>query len=115
MTSPPTTASDYPGSTRSRVAEAQAPARPLPAWVLSFILHATVLLVLGYTVRLVPRGVAVEPDRTAGIALVKNQDGQREYYDHVIRGEKEYERLLEYVVGNPLAAGLEDWPWVGYS
>ena len=38
---------------------------------------------------------------------------QREYYDHIIRDEKEYERLVEYVLGNPTAAGLDDWPWVG--
>ncbi len=38
---------------------------------------------------------------------------QREYYDHIVRNEDEYWRIMEYVLGNPQAAGLEDWPWVG--
>ncbi len=37
---------------------------------------------------------------------------QREYYDHLIRDEADFERCLEYVAENPRRAGLQDWPWV---
>ncbi|PWH18342.1 MAG: hypothetical protein DDG60_00690 [Anaerolineae bacterium] len=39
----------------------------------------------------------------------------REYYDHVIRDEREYERVLVYIVNNPVKAGLVSnwraWPY----
>jgi REP element-mobilizing transposase RayT len=38
---------------------------------------------------------------------------QREYYDHLVRGEKEFFRILDYVIENPRVAGLRDWKWVG--
>ena len=38
-----------------------------------------------------------------------------ENYDHVVRDEAEYGRIMEYVVNNPVKAGLvqewQDWPW----
>lgn len=37
---------------------------------------------------------------------------QREYYDHLVRNEKEFHRILNYVLENPVKAGLIDWPWV---
>jgi len=37
---------------------------------------------------------------------------QREYYDHLLRDETEFERAVKYVVENPLKAGLKDWEWV---
>ena len=37
---------------------------------------------------------------------------QREYYDHLIRNEKDFIRIVEYVLDNPLKAGLKDWQWV---
>lgn len=40
---------------------------------------------------------------------------QRENYDHFIRDRAEYERIVAYVLNNPLKAGLcdewEAWPW----
>lgn len=36
---------------------------------------------------------------------------QREYYDHLIRDEDEFERTMRYVVDNPRKAGLGNWPW----
>lgn len=34
----------------------------------------------------------------------------REFYDHVVRDDKEYERILKYIVNNPVKAGLvEEW------
>ena len=37
---------------------------------------------------------------------------QREYYDHLIRNESEFERAVQYVVDNPIKANLKDWKWV---
>ena len=40
---------------------------------------------------------------------------QDESYDHVIRDNGEFERIVNYVLENPVKAGLaskwEDWPW----
>jgi len=37
---------------------------------------------------------------------------QREYYDHLIRNEGEFERAIRYVAQNPEKAKLKDWKWV---
>ena len=37
---------------------------------------------------------------------------QREYYDHLIRDEEEFERAIHYVSENPAKANLKDWKWV---
>lgn len=41
----------------------------------------------------------------------------KQFFDHVIRNENSYAQKKEYVVNNPVQAGLvsqaEDWPWVG--
>ena len=37
---------------------------------------------------------------------------QREYYDHLIRDEEDFQRLVDYVIGNPAKTNLENWPWV---
>lgn len=40
---------------------------------------------------------------------------QHESYDHVVRNDKEFMRILEYIVNNPVKAGLvnhwRDWPY----
>ncbi len=40
---------------------------------------------------------------------------QHESYDHVVRNEDELRRIVEYVLNNPVKAGLveveEDWMW----
>jgi REP element-mobilizing transposase RayT len=38
---------------------------------------------------------------------------QREYYDHLVRNENEFRRIVRYVLDNPKKAKLADWPWVG--
>ena len=38
---------------------------------------------------------------------------QAEYFDRLIRDEREYVDTVAYVRGNPAKAGLRDWPWVG--
>ena len=40
---------------------------------------------------------------------------QREYYDHLVRDEKDFRRVVRYVPENPRKAKLVDWPWVGVS
>ncbi len=37
---------------------------------------------------------------------------QREYFDHLLRNEAEFERAVKYVVENPVKANLHDWKWV---
>ncbi len=37
---------------------------------------------------------------------------QREYYDHLIRNEEEFERAIRYVSDNPVKAQLKNWKWV---
>ena len=54
--------------------------QPAPAWLLSSCLHAGLFLLLVIASRSHPRGVSPEPDRTTGIALVRDVAGQREYY-----------------------------------
>ena len=40
---------------------------------------------------------------------------QREYYDHLVRDDRDLERVVQYVLDNPAKAGLVDWRWVGRS
>jgi REP element-mobilizing transposase RayT len=37
---------------------------------------------------------------------------QREYYDHLIRNEGEFERAVRYIAENPEKARLKNWRWV---
>jgi REP element-mobilizing transposase RayT len=37
---------------------------------------------------------------------------EHEYYDHLIRDEADFRRIVEYVLNNPPKAGLEGWQWV---
>lgn len=36
---------------------------------------------------------------------------QKEYFDHLIRNEVSFERIVKYVLENPKKAGLKNWPW----
>ncbi|MBX3474616.1 MAG: transposase [Planctomycetes bacterium] len=38
---------------------------------------------------------------------------QREYFDRIVRDRADFERRVRYTLGNPSAAGLLDWQWVG--
>ncbi|MGH9669729.1 MAG: REP-associated tyrosine transposase [Terriglobales bacterium] len=38
---------------------------------------------------------------------------QREYFDHLIRNDHEFDRAIRYVLSNPEKAGLVHWKWVG--
>lgn len=59
-----------------------AASRRFPAWVLSCILHTSVLIVLALTVRLSPPGTPGEFDRGVGVVLARSdQNEQTEYFD----------------------------------
>ncbi|GIK43684.1 MAG: hypothetical protein BroJett011_75170 [Chloroflexota bacterium] len=54
--------------------------------------------------------------RRANLLLEREGDfWQHENYDHVVRNEAERERIILYVVNNPVKAGLvhhwQEWPW----
>jgi len=38
---------------------------------------------------------------------------QREYYDHMVRTEGAFYRIVNYIFQNPGKAGLRDWRWMG--
>jgi REP element-mobilizing transposase RayT len=38
---------------------------------------------------------------------------QREYFDRIVRSEREFEETRRYIRDNPSKAGLADWQWVG--
>ena len=38
---------------------------------------------------------------------------QREYYDHLLRGEGSLDKAVRYILTNPERAGLKNWKWVG--
>ncbi|MCP5098236.1 MAG: hypothetical protein GY943_22025 [Chloroflexi bacterium] len=52
-----------------------------------------------------------------GNKLLKREGAfwQHESYDHVVRNRNEWERIVKYVLNNPVKAGLverwEDWPY----
>ena len=52
-----------------------------PAWLMSTLLHLGLLFFMIWSVRVPPRGVPVEPERTTGIVLVRKIEGRREYRD----------------------------------
>lgn len=37
---------------------------------------------------------------------------QAEYYDHLIRDEADFQHAVQYVLDNPIKAGLKNWEWV---
>ncbi len=57
-------------------------------------------------------GTAYEANRLLGRT---GQFWEHESYDHYVRDEKELERIILYVLGNPVKAGLttdwQSWPW----
>jgi len=63
------------------LAEQMQARRPVSAWLMSLLVHAGLFVTLALTLKMVPRGVAVEPDRSVGIVLVHQQEGKREYFD----------------------------------
>ncbi len=58
--------------------------RPVSAWMMSTLLHATLVVLLGVTWKVMPRGAAIESARKVGIVLVHEQKGKREYIDPTV-------------------------------
>jgi len=52
---------------------------------------------------------AKEANRILG---TKGAFWQREYDDHLIRGQEELEHAIRYVEENPVKANLKHWKWV---
>ena len=42
---------------------------------------------------------------------MQGQRWEAEYYDHLIRDERDFQAQVEYVLANPLKAGLREWKW----
>ncbi|MEA2161925.1 MAG: hypothetical protein QOK37_52 [Thermoanaerobaculia bacterium] len=40
---------------------------------------------------------------------------QREYFDRIVRDERDFRDARNYVLNNPAKAGLRNWKWVGYG
>ena len=38
---------------------------------------------------------------------------QADFYNRIIRDTEEYDAQIRYIAGNPEAAGLTEWPWLG--
>ncbi len=55
--------------------------RPVSAWMMSLVMHCALVVLLGVTWRMIPKGAAIESDRQVGIVLVHEQQGKREYTD----------------------------------
>ncbi len=53
-----------------------------PAWLVSAVLHAALLVVLGLTLQITPRGIASDQEQEiAGEIVLKHHDEQGEYYE----------------------------------
>ena len=58
--------------------------------------------------------------QAAGLSIPKGEAfWQRESYDHLVRDEADFARIFEYILQNPVKAGLcakpEDWPYLGVA
>jgi len=86
------------------------------AWVVMSN-HVHVLLKPHKALREVTRAVKKTSAREANIILDRGgiPFWQDESYDHWVRDEKEFNRIVRYIESNPVRAGLVDsvelWPW----
>ncbi|MFI4875998.1 MAG: hypothetical protein ACIALR_11690 [Blastopirellula sp. JB062] len=53
----------------------------LPAWLMSMLVHVSLIVVLAITIRSAPRGAAPQPSRSGGIVLAERSDGRTDYVD----------------------------------
>lgn len=72
--------------------------------------------ILPYSVSKIMHSLKRYTGRRANLILGREgQFWQDESYDHVVRNEKEYERIIWYILNNPVKAGLVDswekWAW----
>lgn len=86
MENEPPSFSDRTGTLTCARRAVEGPQRPpifshkVPAWVLSLILHITLLVALSVMVRVARRGAHVEPARGGGIVLAHQVDGEATYF-----------------------------------
>ncbi|MDZ7359083.1 MAG: hypothetical protein ONB33_15915, partial [candidate division KSB1 bacterium] len=73
-------------------------------------------VILPYSVSKIMHSLKRYTGRQANLIL--GREGpfwQDESYDHAVRSEKEYERIIWYILNNPVKAGLVDswekWEW----
>jgi REP element-mobilizing transposase RayT len=50
--------------------------------------------------------------KCSGILGTSGSFWQKEYYNHLVRNEGDLRRIAEYILENPVKAGLRDWRWV---
>jgi putative transposase len=90
------------------------------AWVV-MANHVHVLVAPHRPLREVTRAVKSSSAREANRILgrVGQPFWQDESYDHWVRGEEEFQRIVRYIEWNPVKAGLveriEQWPWSSAS
>ena len=84
------------------------------AWcVMPNHLHVVVRLFPGYSLAAVLHSwKSYTAKRAADVIGITGSIWQREYYDHLLRSEAEFQRAVRYVVENPVKAGLRDWHWM---
>ena len=83
------------------------------AWcVIPNHIHVVVRLFPGYSLAAVLHSwKSYTAKRATDVIGITGSIWQREYYDHLLRSEAEFERAVRYVVENPVKAGLRNWPW----
>lgn len=73
--------------------------------------------ILPYSISKIMHSLKRYTGRQANLILARTGQPfwQHENYDHVARNEKEYERIIWYILNNPVKAGLVDswekWQW----
>jgi REP element-mobilizing transposase RayT len=101
--------------------------RPYKGEILEKILHSWKSFTSKEAMKILRKAGETPALRSAGVSPAplekKKKNGendsdvfwQREYYDHRVREDGEFQRIQEYILNNPAAAGLENWKWVGYG
>jgi hypothetical protein len=69
-----------PAEPRERWFQAILPAN-LPSWLLSVIVHALLLIILGLTMRVTPRGIAAERGREVAVVIKHLDEDGQDYYE----------------------------------
>jgi len=73
--------------------------------------------ILPYSIAKIMHSLKRYTGREANLILGRTgeQFWQNESYDHVVRDDKEFERIIWYILNNPVKAGLADswdkWEW----
>ena len=89
----------------------------LYAWcVMPNHVHALVSPFDGYSLSSILHSWKLFSSRSANAVLGRSgRFWQPESYDHIVRSDEEFTKVMEYILNNPISAGLKDWKWVGYG